>query len=158
MKLELHLVPESSFASNLRKQLGARWSALSRRIRGEHDWKCQLCGWKENRPSSLFTHLHEVWEYNDDTHVQKLTGFECVCPDCHAVHHWGRSQISRKDMDVLTKHACRVNNCTEAEWDKHVEEASALWNTRSGHQWKIEMEDWESLADPISKATNITWV
>ncbi len=96
MKLELHLIPRSSFCTNLRNNLSrTKWDQLSKKIRGEANFTCEICG------ANKITHLHEVWEFKDG--IQKLVQFECLCPQCHAVHHWGLSDLQGKDMDNESK-------------------------------------------------------
>jgi hypothetical protein len=147
MKLNLQLVPQSAFCKNLRNKVGqSRWSSLSKQIRASNHFTCQLCGTKENRKIKLYTHLHEVWEYDDDKLIQKLAGFECLCPTCHAVHHWGLSQLRGMDMDMLVRHACKVNNCTKDEFMKHVYESFDLWRKRSIEiNWELDMGVYEDL-------------
>lgn len=135
MKLELHLIPQSTFYFNLRNFLGKEWNKLSKEIRSKNGRTCQLCGWKEQQ--GHYTHLHEVWEFNDELLEQKLKGFECLCPTCHAVHHWGLSQLQGKNMDYLLRHACKVNNCSKEEFTTHVCESFIVWEKRSKQQWQI---------------------
>ena len=132
MKLELHLIPQTSFYSNLRNKIGrTEWDKLSRKIRSERNFTCELCG------STNKTHLHEVWEFKKN--IQKLVRFECVCQTCHAVHHWGLSEVQGRNMDFLTKHACKVNDCTLNQWHAHLNESFRTWTKRSEKQWKVDV-------------------
>jgi len=137
--LEVHLVPEKSFGANLRTKMGSSWSKLSRNIRDRHQRTCDICGWKEDAQRKKYTHLHEVWHYDDENHVQTLAEFECVCPTCHAVHHWGYSQLRGMNMKKLTEHACRINGCTREEWKTHVDESRKKWQERSTHEWTVDL-------------------
>jgi len=151
MKLQLHLIPESSFYSNLRNKLGeTQWSQISKMVRGYHGNTCQLCGWVQNPQRKLYTHLHEIWDFKDG--VQTLIDFECVCPTCHSVHHWGLSNIQRKDMKFLVKHACKVNECTEDEFIKHIEQAGKEWKARSKSEWELNLD---KLNEILSKYNNL---
>ena len=145
LKLELHLIPQSSFFCNLRTALGNKWYPLSKQIRKEHNDTCQYCGAIKDTKKGLYIHCHEVWEYNESTKIQKLIGFECLCSDCHAVHHWEYSRISNRDLNALLKHACKVNNCSQDEFKRHIQEAGDLWIKRSAIQWKLEYGEWASL-------------
>jgi hypothetical protein len=143
MKLELHLVPKTSYYENLRNKLGRDWSVLSKSIRDSKQFTCELCGWKQ--VPGKYTHLHELWEYDEETKTQKLVGFECVCPDCHAVHHWMHSELSGCNMDFLMRHACRINCCTESEFRQHIEDALSVWRKRSEIIWTIDTSYYASL-------------
>lgn len=144
MRLKLQLIPEGAFYSNLRKSLDPIvWQQLSKKIRGEHNFTCQFCGWKQKPQLNEWTHLHEVWEFDDVKKIQKLVGFECVCPTCHLVHHWGYASLSGKDLDMLLNHACEVNKCTQIEFDKHIDEAFKEWNGREGVEWEIDFNGFD---------------
>lgn len=134
-KLELHLIPESCFGSNLRKQLGNyQWDKLSKRIRTERNFTCDIC---DDTRIPKYMHLHEVWEFTNG--IQKLVGFECVCSTCHDVHHWGLSQIQNKDMDDLMMHACEVNGCMEHDFQQHIRQSFNIWRQRSYQNWKLDL-------------------
>lgn len=155
MKLELHLVPQSCFYSNLRKVLKSNWTQLSKDIRGKADLTCQICGWRQGHSSPVlgrrYTELHEVWEYDEEKKVQKLVEFECLCPACHAVHHWGYSQVSGKDMDFLMYHACHVNGCSKSEFTQHLIESKEIWERRSFLSWKTDFGEWWHLVPEDSQ-------
>lgn len=138
MKLEIHLVPESAFHNNLRTKIRRDWQQLSRNIRASKNFTCDMCGLRNDRPGS--THLHEVWEYDDDKCIQKLVGFECVCEVCHAVHHWGYSKVSGRDLDRLFHHACRVNGCTINEFHEHIDTSFEVWRERSKKTWTLDTD------------------
>lgn len=83
--------------------------------------------------------LHEVWQYDDKNHMQKLEGFILLCNMCHHVKHIGFAGILAKqgklDYDKVIEHFCEVNNCTEKEFEKHKTEAFEIWRNRSKHEW-----------------------
>ena len=136
MKLELHLIPQTSFYLNLREFLGTRWNILSKNIRTYNDFTCQYCNAKKE-PKNI--HLHEVWKFYTEEKIQKLVGFECLCNVCHSVHHWGCSQIKGLNMDFLAKHACSINDCSLDEWNLYVIECFNEWQERSLIKWNIDI-------------------
>ena len=142
MKLKLELVPKTSWYTNLRKLLNAKdWSMISRYVRDSYNRTCMYCGFVEDLSKRLYTECHEVWTYKviNNIYVQQLDSFECLCKNCHLVHHWGYANASRKvNMDSLTEHACKVNNCTYDEWTDHICESSVEWLGRSEHEWKLD--------------------
>lgn len=146
IKLGLHLVPESSFFSNLRNTLGPRkWSRLSREIRSKYNFTCQYCGAQEDPGRRWYTHLHEVWQYDEKTGIQKLKGFECICPDCHHVHHWMFSEYKGFDLNHLVAHACKVNHCSRADFERHIAEERVTWKRRSKIKWTLDYGAWKHL-------------
>lgn len=145
IKLGLQLIPQTTWCNNLRKQLGNDWTWISQRFRRKNNWTCQYCGWKEDRRNRKYTHLHEVWEFDLENKVQKLTGFECLCPLCHSVHHWGFAEEKGDNMDDLMVHACEINNCTESEFRDHIRESFQEWRERSLIDWKIDTSNLKEL-------------
>ena len=148
MKLELQLVPKSSWYTNLRTAMGLHWTQLSRQIRNGADCTCKYCGWKETyetRENWEYTHLHELWEFKAETGIQKLIGFECVCPDCHMIHHWGLAEVKGLDLNKLLEHACKVNGCTKEEFKKHISDSFEEWQRRSERKWQVDLGEWKHL-------------
>lgn len=133
-KLQLHLIPETCFGFNLRNHLGSQWSKLSKKIRQERGYRCDICNIRLPKKSM---HLHEVWDFTDG--IQKLIGFECICYVCHGVHHWGLSQIHGKNMEHLLKHACKVNDCYDWEFVNHIRDSAEIWKERSSHKWELDL-------------------
>jgi len=134
LKLELHLIPKPCFGFNLRNHLGSQWTKLSKKIRGDRNYICDICNISLPKRNM---HLHEVWDFTDG--IQKLVGFECVCHICHSVHHWGLSEIQGKNMDFLLKHACKVNNCHDWEFIHHIRDSAEIWEERSRKKWELDL-------------------
>lgn len=140
--LDIELVPRSTWYKNVR-------SAVSKQA-----WKdfrmlylksqCQYCGYKG------ILHLHEIWRYDDDKHIQTLTGFVTLCNMCHHVKHLGLAGMlgQRGDIDYreVVKHYCRMNECTEAEFVQDRDEAFALWEKRSSCEWTFDLTYLEEAA------------
>lgn len=146
LKLGLHLIPKSSFCLNLRNAIGQRrWFALSRKIRAENNFTCQFCGSKEDPSHHRYTHLHEIWDFNEKTNTQTLVGFECLCQDCHHTHHWMFSEYKGFDLELLIEHACKVNGCSRDQFEKHIVEEKEKWLKRSKIEWALNFGDWEHL-------------
>ena len=84
--------------------------------------------------------LHEIWNYDDKNHMQKLEGFILLCSMCHHVKHIGLAGIlareGKLDYDDMIEHFCRVNNCSKRDFEKHKKDAFEIWAQRSKHKWK----------------------
>jgi len=84
--------------------------------------------------------LHEIWEYNDAEHVQKLEGFVLLCAMCHHVKHIGLAGIlaneGKLDYDEVIEHFCKVNKCTKNDFEKQEKKAFDVWSKRSQYEWK----------------------
>lgn len=59
----------------------------------------KVCG---GRGEKWPVECHEMWQYDDKNHVQKLAGLIALCPDYHKVKHIGYASIKRalsRDQD-----------------------------------------------------------
>src|SRR6266542_2374238 len=54
---------------------------------------------------------HEVWRYDDRTHVQMLVRMIALCPACHQVKHLGFANVKGKGTQARA-HLARVNGWT----------------------------------------------
>jgi len=81
VKLKIELVPSTVWFSSLYKLLLRNiWDQIREEIiRG---YNCQIRG---NLKPPM--ELHEIWKYDDKSHVQKLIGFQLLCRLCHHVKH-----------------------------------------------------------------------
>jgi hypothetical protein len=143
MKLTAELVPSTVWYSSLFRLLPREvWNNLREDIIRENGRKCQICGETEGTMN-----LHEIWHYDDMNHVQKLGGFILLCRMCHHVKHIGLAGIladeGKLDYKEVVRHFCKVNNCSEAEFETHVNNAFMMWKKRSQYQWKQDFGEYE---------------
>src|SRR5260221_10581904 len=97
-KLTVELIPSTCHFSNVRTSVKAKeWDKIRFISYAAADNKCEICsetgkeqGYKHN------VECHEIWEYDDVNHVQKLIGLISLCPTCHHVKHIGRSMMIGK--------------------------------------------------------------
>ena len=108
--------------------------------------KCAICGAEGQ------LNCHEIWEYDDKNHIQKLKGFVALCFNCHMIKHIGMAGIKARkgllDMDKLIEHFMKVNNVDRKTYGKHREQSRQLWKERSQHEWKTDLAEWSNLVTP----------
>ncbi len=160
--LYLELVPATMWGKNVRAIISRdNWSALRWSFGATKekplflkldvpypDWEahieCKICGAREDN-----LELHEQWEYDDGSLVQKLVGMIPVCQNCHLAMHLGRAnQLGLADK--AEEHIAKVNHWTVSQVDKHVKEAFESWVLRSQHQYKLDVS-WLTKWVPESK-------
>lgn len=115
LKLRIEPIPKTAWSSSLCHLIPR---GVWKSIRAEHiktaGAKCEICG-----SSVKPFHLHEVWKYDDEKHVQKLLRFQLLCRKCHWVKHIGWAKIKADrgelDYDELVKHFCKVNKCPKTQ-------------------------------------------
>ena len=144
LRLTAELVPRTSWYDNLRNLMAREdWDALRRRVYARYGHRCATCG------ADARLHCHEIWEYDDEHHVQALRGFVALCEMCHHVKHLGLAGIlaseGRLDFDRLIGHFCDVNQCDRPVFERHRAEAFTRWRERSKHAWTVDLGEWAGL-------------
>ncbi len=145
LKLEIELVPKTSWYCNLRKVLTREeWDKIRKKSYADAGHKCAICG------ANGRLNCHEVWIYNDTTRVQRLEGFTALCDLCHHVKHMGHAGIlsmrGELNIDIVIEHFLKVNNCERETFEIHQKVAFDKWRERSTHNWKIDLGQYENLA------------
>lgn len=136
MKLTIELVPSTCWYSNVRSNVTKRqWDIIRKAVYSEFDYKCSVCGGKGLKHS---VECHEVWEYNDATHVQKLLSMTALCPNCHRVKHIGRAQITN-EFYIALEHLAKINGITEKDAEFYIEAQFEQWARRSNYKWKLDI-------------------
>ena len=137
MKLTIELVPKTSFYSNVRSMLPkSTWFKIRKETIFNANNVCEICG---GTTSYRGLDCHEVWEYDDINHIQKLIKFIALCNRCHEVKHIGKAQIDGH-FNRAEEWFRTINNITNPfEVQYRIAQAFDLWAERSQHQWQIDM-------------------
>lgn len=139
-KLLIELIPTTCHFSNARTYLPKKeWDKIRFLTYEKADNKCEICG--DNGLNQGYKHrveCHEIWDYNDETHVQKLVGLISLCPICHQVKHIGRAIAMRKHQDAYNQ-LSKINKWTPKEVETHILESFELHRERSKHQWTLDL-------------------
>ena len=142
LKLTIELVPSMSWYVNVRDKVSKdAWDQIRKQVYRKYNYRCAICGAK----TSL--HCHELWNYNDDTHVQSLKGYMAICEDCHHIKHFGHSKVmaERGDLNIerVIDHFMRVNNCTREVFDEYLSKEMETWEERSQFEWQVELNGFD---------------
>lgn len=135
-KLTIELVPSTCWYANVRSNVTRyQWDVLRREVYKEYNYCCAICGGKGSKHP---VECHEVWEYDEEKHIQKLVKMIAVCPDCHNVKHIGRASIIGKEEDAILQ-LCKVNKWNRSEARKYVDKQYNVWQQRSLFEWKLDI-------------------
>ena len=141
--LTIELVPQNNWAFNLRSILNQeQWDTVRRASYKHSNYTCEICG---NKASKYFPEIkhpvecHEIWEYIENEHIQRLGGIISLCHDCHRAKHIGKAEIDGV-LDEICQHIADVNSWTLKEVNKYIQESFEIWNNRNRHNWKLEIE------------------
>ncbi len=148
LKLKIELVPETSWYDNLRKHMDRKdWDKIRHKVYADYGYRCGICG-DEGR-----LNCHEIWEYDDKKHVQKLAGFIALCDMCHHVKHIGLAGIladrGELDYEKVVEHFMKANNCSKNTFLKHRKVAFEQWRERSGHEWQVDLGEYKNIIKAI---------
>ena len=144
MKLKIDLVPKTAWYSNLRAKIPKEeWDKIRKQSYADAKHKCAICSAKEK------LNCHEIWEYDDIKHIQKLNGFIALCDNCHMIKHIGFAEIqaSKKllNMGKLIKHFMDINKVNKKFFEDHYTKSFEVWKKRSKHKWETNLSKWSFL-------------
>jgi hypothetical protein len=150
LKLTIELVPSTSWYDNLRKYTSKEdWDKIRKRAYAKYVHRCGICG-AEGR-----LNCHEMWEYDDKKHIQKLVSFIALCDMCHHVKHIGLAGIlaleGNLDYEKVVEHFTKVNNCEMRTFGKHRERAFDEWRRRSQYEWHVDLGEYKNIIQSTSK-------
>lgn len=143
-KLAIEMVPEGAWDRSLRKRLRqSYWDKIRKQAYAASGHRCAVCG-AEGRLS-----CHEVWDYDDADHIQRLAGFVALCALCHAVKHLGMARIlagkGALDYDEVVRHYASVNGVTKKDFEGDNKQAGELWAKRSEHEWTTDYGEYQRI-------------
>jgi hypothetical protein len=141
LRLKIELVPSTSWYDNLRKRTTKEnWDKIRKTAYANCGHKCGICGVEAR------LNCHEIWEYGDEKHNQKLKGFIALCDMCHHVKHIGLAGIlaseGKLDYEMVVEHFMKVNNCDRKTFEEHKKSAFDEWRQRSKYKWHIDLGEY----------------
>lgn len=142
LKLTVELVPRKAWGQNLRGQITrGEWDKIRKDVIASQEHRCGIC----RAEGKLI--CHEVWEYDDVSHIQKLKSLIALCDLCNHVKHLGHASIlagqGKLDMKRVEEHFMRVNECDLETFRKHAREAMAQHKERSKHEWSLDLGNYK---------------
>jgi len=117
MKLAIEIVPKTCWFSNVRNHVTkTQWDTIRKTVFQKAGDRCEICG---GRGAKWPVECHEIFEYNDEIHLQTLAGLIALCPDCHEVKHFGLARVKGTDKQAMW-HLCEVNEWTIEQGVDHA--------------------------------------
>lgn len=150
MKLTIELVPKTAWYSNVRDILTKnQWDIVRKRVYSESYDVCQICGGVGSKHP---VEAHEIWHYDDAAKIQRLDRILALCPKCHQVKHIGLAQLRGK-FEVTIKHFMKINKMERTEAIGYVSSQFRIWQDRSEHQWKLDIDKLKDYGIEVDKLT-----
>jgi hypothetical protein len=134
LNLTIELVPETSILSSVRDAVTpSTWETLRARVYARAGHRCEACGMRAPRRAD------EVWEFDDDSHVQRLVRMVALCPDCHAARRMDRFGQMRAGRRAL-EHLARVNRWPVQQAERYRATVFRRWRERSRAWWSVDLD------------------
>lgn len=129
------MVPQPLWGKNLRAVLEqADWDRVRKKAYQNSGYRCHVCGGKgKDWP----VEADEAWYYDNNAAVSVLKGLVALCPDCHAIRHWGRTS-KMGDLDAAFARLMKLNQWTKEATQLVVDEAFREWHDRSEKDWDVD--------------------
>lgn len=135
-KLSIELVPKSCFYTNVRSNVSREeWDKIRKQVYKKANYRCEICGGQGNNHP---VECHEVWEYDDMNHIQKLIGMVALCPNCHQVKHIGLAGI-RGSQNEAIKHLRKINQWDKNKANEYMANCFKIWSWRNQFAWKLDI-------------------
>lgn len=135
--LKIELVPKTCWYSNVRSNVSqARWDQLRKWCYKKAGYKCEICGGVGDAHP---VECHEIWHYDDENLIQKLTGLIALCPNCHKCKHPGLAKINGQFDSIVIPHLMRINNINKTVAYSLVERAFTEYYQRSAFEWELDI-------------------
>lgn len=134
LRLQIELVPNSCWFSNVRSNVATKqWDTIRNQVYKKAGNACEICGGKGIKHP---VECHEVWEYDEDTHIQKLIKFQALCPPCHEVKHYGLAYVRGFEIRAF-KRFVTINKIDREFAREMVDEVYKQWEYRSTITWDL---------------------
>jgi len=137
---DVDLVPKPSWGKKVSTILGEKeWRNIRKRELNRARNRCEICGY-EGESRELV--CHEVWEYDDADHVQKLRGYKVVCRGCSLIYHLGYAASNELANEAI-EHFSKLTGLGFQEGrellNSKYRELIQMYKERSKHDWKIDV-------------------
>jgi len=150
-KLSVEMTPitvrsNSLFQYYIKNQKMDEWIEIKEELLQKEGSKCWICGIKSNH-----LHIHEFWELDDSSQIAKLKELHHLCDMCFKIKkseiwffsNYGREQLKKLDVtkDDLIQHYCKINKCSQEEFDLEFSKEIINLMEKNKHKWKVDFGD-----------------
>lgn len=139
-ELFIDMIPMGCWFTNVRTCVDVNsWTKIRNEVYNRVNHKCECCDIDTKNPDNrVRIEAHERWEYNNDTHVQKLVRLVALCNLCHLSTHMGYAGVIGQ-TEVALEHLKRVRGITDEQLSEHRRSARLLWTERNNHKWTLDL-------------------
>jgi 5-methylcytosine-specific restriction endonuclease McrA len=135
MELKVQLIPKTAWGKNVRSNVKkSEWDKIRKTVYEKENMICRICGDKDTT-----LHAHEVWDFDEETHIQKLIDIVGICAACHNTIHYGRAQKMGTAKEAK-EHFMKVNDADDLDWTLEIQEVQINHLRKSKiREWKLDI-------------------
>jgi hypothetical protein len=149
-KLTIELIPERAWGVNLRSELPKEeWDRLRRQCYLRAGYACEVCG---GHGPQHPVECHEVWEWDRENLIQRLKGLVALCPACHEVKHYGRTDAKGCGCRAR-RHLAEVNDWSELKVWSYISQVEWEFQEIRDLPWTIDLSWLDTLKNPPLRST-----
>jgi hypothetical protein len=131
-KLKIELIPRTAWYKNLRSELKkSDWDKIRKSVYAKQNMHCHICG-----DQCMSLDAHEIWDFDEENHIQRLVDIIGICKPCHNTIHYGRAQIIGQER-AAREQFIKVNDCDYDDLQDEIRRAKEDFDRRS------EIKDWK---------------
>jgi hypothetical protein len=147
MKLHIEMIPQTCWGVNLRTMLKeSDWDKIRKDVYAKEKMCCHICNIQCETLEA-----HEIWEFSEKKHIQRLVEVIGICKACHSTIHYGLAQRLGHEKEAK-EHFIAVNNCEEIDFKKEIIKAEGKYNVRSSiKDWKLDLTFIENQGYAVKK-------
>lgn len=151
-KLTIELVPKTAWYTNVRSNVSeSEWDRLRKYCYEKANNVCEICGdTSKNQGKNYNLECHEIFEYDDNRKVQKLTRLIGLCNHCHTVKHPGLANMQGR-INIVYSQLMKVNGINELQATEYLEDSFEIWKERSQHEWELDISYLDEYKEEINQ-------
>ncbi|MBP1950680.1 hypothetical protein [Virgibacillus litoralis] len=131
MKLNIELTPRTAIGQNLRVK--PEWEILRKKVYDIYNRECQICSKQD-----CLLDAHELWVWDEESHIQKLVNIIGICRLCHDTIHFDIAEKKGRATEAK-EHYIKINNYDYKEFKQKLDEAREVYQRRSRiNKWSLD--------------------
>jgi DNA-directed RNA polymerase subunit RPC12/RpoP len=135
MDIHIELIPERAWGKNVRSKVKkSDWDKIRKAVYAKENMECHIC-----REKCKSLDAHEVWEFDEINHIQKLVEIIGICKACHNTIHYGRA-CKLGTHNEARDNFLKVNECDLLDWELEIQQAQIdALRRRNIPDWKLDI-------------------
>ncbi|MGS1026795.1 HNH endonuclease [Burkholderia glumae] len=140
--ISFHFIPNEQNKKNVRSYIEythgnwKKWQEIRLHYFAKHNHVCQSC---KKTFDDKGLNLHELWDFNESSKIQKLIALIPLCPECHSIAHINRHKKEPEKIIALIEKYASYNKVSEDQSYADMDLAERERTHRQGIKYKLDM-------------------